>query len=98
MPAPRFVLLFARYPEIIALMRPEFTSHEFILRLAQRNQADYIEALHSFGSDEPFRKVHAQLSQQLQKHPALVTQLADDPSSPNIFGEPQICARWQRVA
>ncbi len=91
--------LYSHYPEIIAqILSDEFSSHEFILRLAQQHQVDYVEALHSYRSGEPFRQVHAILSAQLQRHPDLVTQIEDAVGSPNIFGEPQTCARWRKVA
>lgn len=35
----------AHYPEIIEQMEPVFTSHQFILKLAQQHQVLYIEAL-----------------------------------------------------
>lgn len=90
--------LYNHYPDIIAQMPREFSSHEFILRLAQQHQVDYVEALHSYRSGEPFRQVHAILSAQLQRHPTLVTQIEDAVGSPNIFGEPQTCARWRKLA
>ena len=98
MSAHNFQPLYERYPEIIAQMPGEFTSHEFILRLAQQNQADYIEALYSYRDNEPFRKVHGQLANQLHQHQNLVTQIDDAPNSPNIFGEPQICSKWRKAA
>ena len=36
------------------------------------------------------------LARRLRQHRALVIQVADAPSSLNIFNEAQICARWQR--
>ena len=96
MPTPHLASLYAQYPVIIAQMPAVFTSHEFILRLAQQHQADYIEALHVYRADEPFRKLHGLLARRLRQHRALVIQIADAPSSLNIFNEPQICARWQR--
>jgi hypothetical protein len=53
-----FTSLFARYPHLIAEMQRSFSSHEFILRLAQQNQADYIEALHAYRDTNPFQVVH----------------------------------------
>lgn len=59
-----FSALYAQYPAVIASMRDTFTSHEFILRLAQQNQTLYIEALYSYrhkthrGKPAPFLMVH----------------------------------------
>ncbi len=43
-----FSQLYAQYPTIIEQMSPEFTAHQFILRLAQANQSLYIEALYDY--------------------------------------------------
>ena len=43
MSAHDFDTLYAEYPDLIAQMPAVFTSHQFILRLAQQNQALYIE-------------------------------------------------------
>lgn len=68
-----FTPLFNDYPATIALMRDNFTSHEFILLLARRNQSHYIEALHEYRLDtDPFQVVHGILSKHLHEHSGLV--------------------------
>lgn len=42
-----FSRLYERYANAIASMTPVFNSHEFILELAQKNQAAYVDALHA---------------------------------------------------
>jgi hypothetical protein len=91
--------LYERYPQIIAeIPDDEFTSHKFILRLAQKNQAEYINALYYHrGKEDPFRKVHSFLAKRLHKHRTLIKKVGVVPNDPDIFGEPQPCARWRKV-
>ena len=94
-----FDTLFAQYPMIIAEMPDEFTSHEFILRLAQQNQALYIEALYSYRNrkrEAPFMTVHGILAKQLQTYPHLIREIDYVPSI-DIFGQSNKCAQWQKV-
>jgi hypothetical protein len=89
----------AQYEAVIALMPRDrdFTSHEFILALAQRNQPAYVAALsaHTAGGD-PFRVVHNQLSRALSDYPALVRHTGEADSE-DIFRNPGRCATWRRV-
>ena len=102
MPEHDFNALFEQYPAVIAQMPTIFTSHEFILCLAQQNQALYIEALFSYrkatrrGTPAPFMIVHGILSKHLNAYPKLVTRIGDAPSK-NIFGQPSECAQWRRL-
>lgn len=79
-----------------------FTSHEFILRLAQNNQAEYVEALHTYRNSThgniaaPFKAVHAVLSNSLYNHSSLVSYIGNV-ASVDIFGQPNGCANWQRI-
>lgn len=102
MPKHDFSALEAHYPEIIEQMRGTFTSHQFILRLAQRYQVLYIEALYDYrdslhrGSPAPFRAVHQILSDHLNNYPNLVIRDGDDDQSRDIFGQKQRCAKWRK--
>ncbi len=94
--------LFAAYEKVILQMPDEFTSHDFILRLAQQNQTAYVEALHAYrdrkrdGTPAPFMIVHGLLAQQLYERPELV-QMLDRKSSKDIFGQTNECAVWRRL-
>lgn len=94
-----FDALYAKYPAVIAEMSDTFTSHEFILRLAQQYQALYIEALYSYRNREreaPFMTVHSILARQLQNYPHLIREIDYVPST-DIFGQSNKCAKWQKV-
>lgn len=97
-----FTALFSKYPALIASMPDSFTSHEFILRLAQVNQTEYVEALYTYrnsvhGSNTaPFKAVHTRLSQQLQEYPTLIRHTGSV-ASVDIFGQPNGCASWKKV-
>lgn len=102
MPKHDFSPLFDHYPAIIAQMPTTFTSHQFILRLAQQHQVSYIEALHSYpdslhlGTPAPFRTVHGILSKHLNAYSELVARMDDVPSV-NIFGQASDCAQWKKL-
>lgn len=91
--------LLADYPAVIGLMPPDrdFTSHEFILALAQRNQAAYVAGLSRYAAgNAPFQTLHGQLSQALYEFPALVRHTGEV-ASEDIFRNPGRCASWRRV-
>jgi hypothetical protein len=102
MPKHDFSPLFDHYPALIAQMPEIFTSHQFILRLAQQHQVSYIEALHSYrdslhlGTPAPFRAVHSILAQRLNAHPERVQSTCNVPSE-NIFGQASDCAQWEKL-
>lgn len=103
MPKHNFDALFEQYPAIIAQMPETFTSHEFILCLAQQNQALYVEALYSYrdslhrGAPAPFLMVHSILSKRLKLYPNLVKLDRYDVPSTDIFGHPNECAQWKKL-
>ena len=94
-----FTQIFNLYPALIQQMPDVFTSHEFILRLAQQHQALYIEALHAYHHTQnptPFMTVHGILAKRLNAFPQLVTHLGEVESI-DIFTQENRCAQWQRV-
>jgi hypothetical protein len=101
MPKHDFSALFDQYPAIIAQMQKIFTSHQFILRLAQQHQVLYIEALHSYrdslhrGKPAPFRTVHGILSRHLNAYSDLIARMENVPST-DIFGQAETCAQWKK--
>lgn len=96
MPEHDFGALFEKYPDVIEQMLETFTSHQFIQRLAQQNQALYIKALYAYrNTPAPFRTVHAILARHLHGYRERVTNLGDVESE-NIFGQATECAEWQK--
>ena len=97
-----FTILFAAYPKVITSLPSEFTSHEFVLRLAQCEQVAYIDSLHAYrhshhGSNPaPFKAVHAILAKHLREHPTLAT-FMKNVRSKDIFGQTSACARWKTL-
>jgi hypothetical protein len=86
------------YRETIEAMPATFTSHQFILRLAQQHQALYIEALYDCrGEPAPFRTVHSALARHLHAYSELIGLVRDDALSTNIFGQPDRCAQWRKL-
>ena len=83
-------------------MPDPFTSHQFILKLAEKNQAAYIEALYAYrdvpyrDGVAPFLNVHGVLARQLSKLPGLITQIPGYIPSRDIFGNENTCTRWQK--
>ena len=103
MPRHDFSDLLDRYPDTIAAMDEEFTSHEFILALAQGQQRLYIEALYAYrdvthkGAEAPFQIVHGFLAKHLHDFDGLVDLAGIGYGSEDIFGNPQRCARWRKL-
>jgi hypothetical protein len=97
-----FSALVAHYPDVIVAMPRSFTSHEFILALAQQHQKLYIEALYAYrnsthrGAIAPFRVVHQYLSRRLHDFSDLVIPDGKAYSSRDIFGNKQRCSKWRR--
>ena len=97
-----FNALFEHYPELIAEMSDSFTSHQFILHLARRHQAQYIEALYAYRNipspqhATPFKTVHGFLAKRLNAYPQLVIHMGEVESI-DIFTQENRCAQWQKV-
>ena len=99
---PRFQRPIRQVPGHYRTDADVFTSHQFILKLAEQNQAAYIEALYAYRNVSyrdkvaPFLMVHGILANQLPKLPNLVTQIPGYISSRDIFGDDSTCTQWKK--
>ena len=97
-----FSALYSHYPNIIACMPSVFSSHKFILKLAQDHQPEYIEALFAYRNSKrldnptPFMIVHGVLAKGLRQFPELVEYVKDIPSK-DIFEQANECSEWRRL-
>ena len=92
-----FYRLRQHYRAVIGMMDHEFSSHQFILRLAQYDQPGYVAALATYcDGEEPFKIVHQQLSALLGEFPELLEEHGRDEHSRDIFGNPNSCRRWRK--
>lgn len=97
-----FKELFDQYPDVISQMPSTFTSHQFILRLAQQNQCAYIEALHAYrkcrrnGKPAPFMMVHGVLARRLSEYGNLLEEVATEVPSKDIFGNDNTASQWRK--
>ncbi len=95
--------LYDHYEEIIEKMPRIFTSHQFILRLANTYQKEYIEGLYAYRFEKrenryvPFMNVHRALATHLKNYPDLVKLNRSDIPSKDIFGNDATCAEWKKV-
>ena len=91
-----FTALYSAYDSVIDEMPDEFTSHEFILRLAQQNQLEYVRALSAYEERFPFQAVHSVLSSRLREHTDRVRYVGEV-NSIDIFGHPNGCSAWVKL-
>ncbi len=98
-----FLDLKNKYPKIISQLGRTFTSHEFILKIAQQYQVEYIEVLYLSCNRvhrekrAPFRYVHNQLANLLKGFPELVRKKRGEVDSFDIFGHSNRCVEWEKV-
>ena len=96
-----FSALYALYPGIIDTMESTFTSHQFILKLAQAHQQLYVEALYAYRNNlhrrqpVPFMMVHKELARGLSQ--SNLVEYVREVDSKDIFGESNRCGQWRKV-
>jgi hypothetical protein len=97
MSTSEFETLEAVYEQVIALMPNKFDSHEFILKLAQKHQRLYIQALVEHAeSGKPFQIAHGQIAMRLLKFPNLITPVGEHISK-DIFLQESTATMWQKI-
>lgn len=86
------------FEEVIHKMKPRFTSHEFLLRLAHEHQKEYVRALNLYlENNKPFKELHHELFKRLKKWEGqvLMVQQTVYPSR-NLFGIPSCVTLWRK--
>jgi len=99
MASSAFEELEIKYDEIVNLMPEDdnFDSHDFILKLAQKYQQLYVQALSEYAdNNQPFQTVHGEIVKRLKNRTDLVEHI-DNRTSKNIFGLENEAAVWRRV-
>ncbi|WKZ38711.1 MAG: hypothetical protein QY328_10630 [Anaerolineales bacterium] len=97
MSAEHFEALEAVYEEVIDSMPDTFDAHEFILKLAQRHQRLYVQALIEYAeSERPFQIAHGQIAQRLRNFPNLVAYDGEH-NSKDIFLQVNSASLWRKV-
>jgi hypothetical protein len=102
MPAAHLVPLFNSYQPILNRHFPPgtpFNSHDFIQKLTQKHQAEYIKALDHYrrkGTRGPFKVLHNRLARLLRSRGLNCTHTGDTIDE-NIFGEPVKIYTWRRT-
>ena len=86
------------YPDVIEMMEDEFDSHDFILKLAHKNQTLYVQALIEYaGNEQPFQSVHKEIAKRLKKYPEQVVATGAKRNSENIFRVKSPAEVWRKV-
>jgi hypothetical protein len=83
------------FDEILDLMPDKFDSHEFILKLAEKHQPEYVQALYdnrNVSTGAIFRELHKQISQSLYDY----ADSDGDQRSKDIFGNRNKNAGWKK--
>ncbi len=98
-PTELFDELEGYYPDVIAQMENEFTSHEFIEKLSQMQQTRYVQLLSEYNQNgQPFQSVHSVIAKRLKSNwTHLVKHIDTDTKSENIFGNYNSAAIWRKV-
>jgi hypothetical protein len=86
------------FPRIVKMIpKDKFDSHDFILKLAQKDQKLYVQLLYVYkDNNQPFQSVHKEIAKRLKKRLELVEHIGDR-SSKNIFGLENKVAVWRKV-
>lgn len=97
------VFLRSHHQEIIDIINSfgqvEFSSHDFIEKLSQRFQGDYIQILSGYESTgKPFQTVHRLIARYLSSNKAFFKiKKAPKKKSENVFGNKDVIQWWSKI-
>jgi hypothetical protein len=91
--------LLALVPKEIKSLPKTFSTHEFIIQLAQNNQQSYIKALNEkITSSTPFMVLHGAIGKYLAQQTDLIKEIDDKYVDADIFGNKSANNRWERIS
>lgn len=80
----------------IPLMSGDFDTHQLILKLAQQNQRQYVEALQQVQGEAPFQTLHSMIGKTVLKLAPEFGLTHRESSSEDIFRQKNSCGLWIR--
>lgn len=85
--------------KVLAVLPPNFDSHDFILKFAHNFQLEYIELLDEYKKfNNPFQECHKQIGKWLSINNLLLNiKSKGQVSSKNIFGETNSVEKWEKI-
>lgn len=83
---------------VIGIMKPEFTSYDFIKKYMMLFEEEYIALLNSSEAEHKFQTVHSAIGRFLSDNRAILNiTTGEQTRSENIFGNPAQVQCWKKI-
>jgi len=84
--------------EEIKSLPASFSTHELIIRLAQKHQHAYINALSAkLDTERPFQSLHSNIGKYLKQQSNLIREIDKECCDSDIFGQISANSRWEKL-